>query len=59
MISLLLCYASFTFHYHVFLSLIVLLHTLIQGCTNPARQIAVATEFCTMVPNFFFLHPQF
>jgi hypothetical protein len=40
-ISLPLCYISFTFHYHVFLSPIVLLHTLIQGCTNPGRQIAV------------------
>jgi hypothetical protein len=22
-----------------------------QGCTNPARQVAVVTKFCTVTPN--------
>lgn len=24
-----------------------------QGCTNPARHVAVVTKFCTMVPNVY------
>jgi hypothetical protein len=51
-ISLHLCYISFSCHYHVFSCLCVLLHTLIQGCTNPTCQITVATEFCTLAPTF-------
>ena len=25
--------------------------TVIQGCKNPCRQVAVATELCTVEPN--------
>jgi hypothetical protein len=46
-------YFIYTFEYYISVSFIDAVGSLDQGCTNPGHQVAVATNFLTLVPDIF------